>query len=251
MGEIPGQSLHQAATASTGRGRQAGSRQAGDRQANHRHPGADQVTGLWDVRHRDPGVDGLPGDLLSQMDGGALPSGIERRLPRRAEVLWSRLKGEADLPPAQAAGALLAPPFSTQALLVTKPQRGRPQIAYAGSEISWLGPAGVGPAVADSRPSAPIPQRLAALALAAIAAGAPRHLDSDFDPDTAGLRPGILFRAVALPLAADPASGLSGLAVAVLSWRKLLSQQETDALHSELQAAIGWLGSTGRSGPAR
>jgi hypothetical protein len=90
-----------------------------------------------------------------------------------------------------------------------------------------------------------------ALALAAVAAGEPRHLDSDFDPDTGGARPGILFRAVALPLAADAESGLAGLAVAVLSWRKLLSQDETDALHSELQAAISWLGATGRSGPDR
>lgn len=207
--------------------------------------------GLWQVRHRDSVTDGLPDELLSQMGTGEPLSGIERRLPRRAEVLWNRLRGGAPLPGADAAGVLLAPPFSTQALLVTKPLSGRPQIAYAGSEVSWLGPASVGPAMADSRPTAPIPHRLAALALAAIAAGGPKHLDSDFDPDTAGPKPGVLFRAVALPLAADPGSGLSGLAVAVLSWRKLLSQDETDALHSELQHAIAWLGSTGRSGPDR
>lgn len=236
MGELPGQSLHGA----------SGAAATEDRKAD-----TGPMAGLWQVRRRDSVTDGLPADLLSQMGTGEVLSGIERRLPRRAEVLWNRLRGDADLPPAQAAGALLAPPFSTQALLVTKPQRGRPQIAYAGSEISWLGPASVGPAVADSRPSAPIPYRLAALAMAAIAAGAPRHLDSDFDPDTAGPRPGILFRAVALPLAPDPASGISGLAIAILSWRKLLSQHETDALHSELQAAISWLGSTSRGGPER
>lgn len=213
--------------------------------------GAPPMGGLWQVRRRDAVTDGLPDDLLSQMGTGEPLSGIERRLPRRAEVLWNRLRGDAALPSADAAGALLAPPFSTQALLVTKPLSGRPQIAYAGSEVSWLGPASVGPAMADSRPTAPIPHRLAALALAAIAAGGPKHLDSDFDPDMAGPKPGILFRAVALPLAADPASGLSGLAVAVLSWRKLLSQDETDALHSELQHAIAWLGSTGRAGPER
>jgi hypothetical protein len=106
-------------------------------------------------------------------------------------------------------------------------------------------------AVADSRPTASIPHRLAALAMASIAARKPLHLDSDFDPDTPGPRPGTLFRAVALPLAADPASGLAGMAVAVLSWRKLLSQAETDALHSELQAAISWIGTTGRSGQDR
>lgn len=235
MGDIPGQSLHHRPAAP-----------AADDQS-----GANPSAGLWQVRHRASVAPGLPGDLLSQMGTGEPLSGIERRLPRRAEVLWDRLRGEADLPPAEAAGALLGPPFSTQAMLVTKPLRGRPQIAYAGSEVGWLGPASVGPAVADSRPTAPIPYRLTALAMAAIAAGAPRHLDSDFDPDIAGPRTGILFRAVALPLAADPDSGLAGLAVAVLSWRKLLSQEETDALHSELQSAIAWLGSTGRAGPDR
>jgi len=232
MGEIPGQSLHGQPTEAEA-------------------VGVGPMAGLWHVRRRDAVVDGLPGDLLSQMGTGEVLSGIERRLPRRAEVLWNRLRGDADLPPAEAAGALLAPPFSTQALLVTKPMRGRPQIAFSGSEVAWLGPAAVGAAVADSRPSAPIPYRLAALAMAAMAAGAPRHLDSDFDPDTPGPQTGILFRAVALPLAPDPASGLAGLAVAVLSWRKLLSQDETDALHSELKAAISWLGSTGRAGPER
>lgn len=236
MGQIPGQSLHDRPSGAPPAEAPAG-------------PGP--LAGPWTVRRRDSAIDGLPADLLSPMGSGEVLMGIERRLPRRAEVLWNRLRGEADLPPAEAAGALLAPPFSTQALLITRPLRGRPHIAYAGSEVSWLGPADIGPALADSRPSAAIPSRLAALALAAIAAGEPRHLDSDFDPDTAGPRPGILFRAVALPLKPEPASGLAGLAVAVLSWRKLLSQDETDALHSELQAAISWLGATGRGGADR
>jgi hypothetical protein len=93
-----------------------------------------------------------------------------------------------------------------------------------------------------------VPNRLAALGLAAIAAGRPLHLDSDFDPDTGQTRSAVLFRAVALPLEADAGSGLSGLAVVVLSWRKLLSARETDALHAELQAAVSWLGSTGPMG---
>jgi len=237
MGQVPGESLHGRPPAAAA--------------LNEGFDAVNAAAGPWELQRRDAVADGLPGDLLSQMGNGELLSGIERRLPRRAEVLWNRLREDAALPPAEAAGVLLAAPFSTQALLVTKPVRGRPQIAFAGSDISWLGPASVGPAFADSRPSAPIPHRLVALALAAVAAGEPRHLDSDFDPDTGGARPGILFRAVALPLAADAESGLAGLAVAVLSWRKLLSQDETDALHSELQAAISWLGATGRSGPDR
>lgn len=242
MGETAGHSLHQ---------RQPEGRTEDRPTGPDAVAGPDPLAGLWQVRHRSNAAGGPAGDLLSQMGMGEPLPGVERRLPRRAEVLWNRLRGEADMPPAGAAGALLAPPFSTQALLVTKPVRGRPEIAYAGSEVSWLGPAGVGPAHADSRPTAAIPCRLAALALAAIAAGAPRHLDSDFDPDTAGPKPGILFRAVALPLAADPAGDLAGLAVAVLSWRKLLSQAETEALHGELKSAIAWLGSTGRGDLAR
>jgi hypothetical protein len=236
MGNIPGQSLHE-------RPRAATVVQEGPRTGSTPTP--------WQFRPRAPVVAGPSAGLLSQMDGAALPMGIERRLPRRAEQLWNQLRGEAEMPAAEAAAALLAPPFSTQALLVTRPVRGRPQIAFAGGDISWLGPADIGPATGDSRPTAPIPQRLVALSLAAIATGAPRHLDSDFDPDTTGPSPGVLFRAVALPLSADRASGLGGLAVAVLSWRKLLSKDETDALHSELQAAISWLGSTGPEGSKR
>lgn len=205
----------------------------------------------WQVRPRDAASAGLPDALLSQMAGEEVLAGIERRLPRRAEVLWNRLRADADLPPAQAAAALLAPPFSTQSLLLTKPVRGRPQIAFAGADLSDLSPVGVGPAHAVSKATAPVPHRLAALALSAIAAGRPLHLDSDFDPDTAGPRPAVLFRAVGLPLAPEAGSGLSGLAVVVLSWRHLLSAQETDALHAELQAAIGWMGSRGAAGPKR
>jgi hypothetical protein len=202
----------------------------------------------WQMRQRDAMTGGLPGNLLSQMAGEEVLSGIERRLPRRAELLWNRLRAESDLPPARAAGALLAAPFSTQALLVTKPVRGRPQIAFAGADIGGLGPVGIGPAVADSKATAPVPNRLAALGLAAIAARRPQHLDSDFDPDLGANRSAVLFRAVALPLEADAGSGLSGLAVVVLSWRKLLSAQETDALHAELQAAVSWLGSAQAAG---
>lgn len=207
---------------------------------------------LWQMRQRNAATGGLPETILSQMAGEAALSGIERRLPRRAEQLWNRLRSQADLPPACAAGALLAAPFATQALLVTKPVRGQPQIAFAGADIGGdlgcPGAAAVGPAFADSRPTAPVPHRLAALGLSAIAAGHPLHLDSDFDPDTGGARSAVLFRAVALPLEADAGSGLSGLAVVVVSWRRLLSANETDALHAELQAAISWIGTAGPAG---
>lgn len=232
MGEEPGQSL------------KGGVRPA----ARSGGRGPSGLPDPWTVRPRDGAPDGLSTLLAVPVAFDELPMGIERRLPRRAEVLWNRLRGDEALPPAAAAAALLAPPFSTQALLVTKPARGRPQIAYAGSDMPHLGVVGIGAAVADARPSAPIAPRLVALALSAIAAGAPKHLDSDFDPDIPGPQPGILFRAVALPLAPDAADGLAGLAVAVLSWRKLLSAAETAALHSELRAAVSWMGSTTRGG---
>ncbi len=256
MGTIPGQSLHERPLHE----RPLHERPLHDGPLHDRSPATPvaqeaprPVFALtpWQFRPRAPAPAGPSAGLLSQTDGAALPIGIERRLPRRAEHLWNRLRGEADMPAAEAAAALLAPPFSTQAMLVTQRLRGRPQIAFAGGDISGLGPADIGPATGDSRSTAPIPQRLVALSLAAIAAGAPRHLDSDFDPDTKGPSPGVLFRAIALPLSADRASGLRGLAVAVLSWRKLLSKDETDALHSELQAAIQWLGTTGPEGHRR
>lgn len=232
MGEEPGQSLTRAVRPA----------------ARSRASGASALPAPWTFRPRAGAADGLVSLLAVPMAPDEMPVGIERRLPRRAEVLWNRLRGEDSLPPAAAAGALLAAPFSTQALLVTKPVHGRPQIAFSGSDMPRLGPAAIGPAAADARPTAPIAARLVALALSAIAAGAPKHLDSDFDPDTAGPQPGILFRAVALPLAPDGADGLAGLAVAVLSWRKLLSAAETAALHSELRAAVGWMGSATRGG---
>jgi hypothetical protein len=234
MGDVPGQSLHAPPTPA--------------RPTEHR---ADAPGGPWSVRRRASPFSGLAADLVVHTTASDLPTGLERRLPRRAEQLWHRLRGDGPLPPAEAAAALLAPPFATCALLVTRPARGQPQVAYAGSEIGLLGRAAVGPAVADARPTAPIPGRLVALSLAAIAGGKPEHLDSDFDPDTPGPAPGILFRAVALPLAADASSGLAGLAVAVLSWRKLLSRAQTDALHSELRAAMGWLGSACSPGDRR
>lgn len=206
-------------------------------------PARTTFPGPWQVRRRPAPSDGSPAAVMTLPVAPDMPTGIERRLPRRAELLWNRLRGEAPLPPADAAGALLAPPFATMAILVTRPLHGGPQIAYGGSEIGSLGPVSIGPARADPRPQAPVPDRLVALALAAIACGQPQHLDSDFDPDTAAPGPGLLFRAVALPLAPDPASRLEGLAVAILSWRKLLSPAETEALHLELRTAMAWLGS--------
>lgn len=205
----------------------------------------------------------LPEDLLSAPgsapDFAALPgagaepiAGIERRLSNRAESLWTRLCGHGRLPPQAAAQALLARPFAAQAMLVEKGGDG-PVIVSVGTDLLRMafarpGPVAGAPCATDA--ALGIGERLAALALDSIAAGRPLHLDSDFDPDIApgpgGARRALLFRAVALPFAPDPGGGLQGLAVALLSWRALLSDRETEALHRELHAAIAWMGRNSR-----
>ncbi len=182
--------------------------------------------------------------------GGLAPAGIERRLPNRAEALWMRLRGgDRGMPPAAAAEALLAPPFAAQALLVELPDGGEACVTRSGADLVDMGFAGPGPVAPGSRADDAglgVGARMAALALAAATAGHPLHLDSDFDPDIGGPRPAILFRAVALPFAPEPGSGLAGLAVALLSWRRLLSADETAELHRELRAAIDWMGRNSR-----
>lgn len=172
------------------------------------------------------------------------PTGIERRLSNRAEALWNRLRGERRLPPQSGVAALLSPPFGAQAMLVALGRDGRAIVQDAGVELQRMGfvpdAAATCHSPADARLG--VGERAVALALQAIAAQRPQHLDSDFDPDIGGARPAILFRAVALPFAPADGSGLSGLAIALVSWRTLLSERETADLHRELRAAIAWMG---------
>jgi hypothetical protein len=203
--------------------------------------GAPPEPSPWMRRPGPPAGAGLP-DLAFLIPGEPeLPCGIERRLPRRAEALWNRLRAGDGLPPAGAAGRLLATPFAAQSLLLARPTPGaEAEIAYCGADLAALADAGADGLRPDPAPGASVPARLAALALEAIAAGAPRYLDSDLDPDLPRQRPPLLFRAVALPLAPGPGAA-GGSAMAVVSWRRLLSPAETADLHRELAAAIGWL----------
>ncbi|TPE59214.1 hypothetical protein FJQ54_14210 [Sandaracinobacter neustonicus] len=182
--------------------------------------------------------------------GEAPPSGIERRLSNRAQALWMRLRGERRLPSADGATALLAPPFAAQAMRVERSRGGLVTIREVGAELLRMQFAHEGTAMNMAASSANatlgVGERAVALALEAIAAGQPLHLDSDFDPDIGGPRPAILFRAVALPFAPEAGQGLTGVAVALISWRTLLSQAETDDLHRELGAAIAWLANNSR-----
>lgn len=194
-------------------------------------------------------------DALAIPRAGAEPiTGIERRLSNRAEALWTRLRGTGRLPPQAAAQALLARPFAAQAMLVEKGpgEKGgghEIRIASVGTDLLRMDFARPGPVAGDGHASDAalgIGDRLVALALDSMAAGRPLHLDSDFDPDIGGGQRALLFRAVALPFAPDPDCKLGGLAVALLSWRHLLSDRETEALHRELRAAVAWMGQTGR-----
>jgi hypothetical protein len=192
----------------------------------------------WSARPRFSDV------LDGSIGRAAAPTqGLERRLPRRAERLWAELAGEGALPPAAAAEALLAPPFAGLAMLVSVSRERRLRLLHAGEQLAQLG---VGPGPIRPCPStaagAAVADRLGGLALEAVEAGSPQHMDSDYEADVGGGPPGLLLRAVALPLAPVAARREAGLAVVVVSWRTLLSSAETADLHRELRAAMLWLG---------
>lgn len=176
--------------------------------------------------------------------------GIGRRLARRAEALWDSLRGTAPMPDASASAALLGPPFSGFALLLTMPPPAAsahsaapalPHVYFVGEALAALSIVFKGPVVPDGRASAPLAARLAALAEQAVAKAAPVSFDSEGTParSGAGCNTPLLMRAIALPLATAGEAGATD--VIIVSWRELLSPDETDALHRELAAAIGWM----------
>ncbi len=184
-----------------------------------------------------------------------IPIGLERRLVRRAEARWASLLDKDSLPPANAATTLLAPPFANRAMRIRFPALAMQEllsnaklsgmlarISDVGEAIPTLCVVPENPVSADPHPTAPLARRLVALAATALRTGAACHLDSDEagpDAPLIGGRPHLLLRAVALPLAVDTDGVPSAIVIA--SWRKLLSQDETAALHRELAAAISWM----------
>lgn len=190
-----------------------------------------------------PAAVGGAGDLP------ASPVSVERRLVHRAERLWEELRAGAAMPAALAAAPLLGGMFAANAFLLTFPPVDVAAGADAAPDVAVV--AHVGPAVRDLglilpgpvRPSPALEDsldcRLAALGWRAVATGRPQRFSSESHPE--GREPGsppMLLRAVALPVAAG---GCSGAAIVILSWRKLLSPDETAALHRELAAAIHWM----------
>ncbi|MFN7175728.1 MAG: hypothetical protein ACK4MX_02440 [Thermaurantiacus sp.] len=183
-------------------------------------------------------------------------AGVERRLVRRAEAVWDSLCLGAALPPASAAGALLAAPFATHAVMFAFPPHpaGRqsvlPRIVHCGEAMAELGISEPGPVAPDGSSTASPASQLAMLAARAVAMREPMVLErdsltlvdhgSDASPDRD--MGSLLLRAVALPFAAEAGSG--PLVVTIASWRRLLSMAEAESLASELRAAVAALRAT-------
>ena len=203
------------------------------------------------VSSRPGGGERNPADLW--LSGGVSPAAtdptaVERRLVRRAEVLWARLAGDQPLPPAFLADELLRPPFRSQALVLEMPINAPARISFVGETLSRLTNLSPG-ADSDAEIATRLGTRLVALARRAATLREAVHYDSDKERAQAaadGEDTQLLMRAIALPL-----SGVCGYrpegetpgttAVVIASWRKLLSAEETRALHRELAAAIDWM----------
>ncbi|MCG2841689.1 hypothetical protein L6Q21_11925 [Sandaracinobacter sp. RS1-74] len=202
----------------------------------------------------DPAVKPAAGAGVRPAPVGEAPSGVERRLVRRAELLWAKLAGELPMPAADRVGELLRPPFAAQALLLEMPAGGLATLGFVGDSLALI--AGLSPGILPE-PSglSRVGARLVALGRKAAALGQPCLYDSDDAEAADGERADgqLLMRAIALPLSGvlQPGGGLFGRAdrglapgasvAVVASWRKLLSAEETNALHRELAAAIEWM----------
>lgn len=195
----------------------------------------------------DPGVGRAPdlaaGPALAPRPapGASEPASVERRLVRRAEALWARLAGDAPLPCAEQAEELLRQPFAAQSLLVEMPAGAPATVAFVGDSLALL--AGLGPGPAEENGVAShLGARLVGIARRAAMLGEPCHYDSDRErASTDGADSQLLMRAIALPLSGVRGAAQGATAVVVASWRKLLSAEETRALHRELAAAIDWM----------
>lgn len=202
------------------------------------------------------GADPLP-------EAPALPlaeQGIERRLARRAETIWVGLAAGGRLPDAGESRRFTRPPFSDHAVLLAFPPHPRdprsplPRVLRVGAAVARLGLCQTGCIAPDERGEAPPAARIAALAAHAVAIGEPVRFEQDAPEALAPTSPcpaastfaTLLLRAIALPFAASPPAG--PLAVVILSWRRLLSDDEAARLSQQLRDALDALrGSIERS----
>lgn len=192
----------------------------------------------WEVRHH---VEIPPRESLPRGGGGAtIAFGLERRLPRRAETMWEQLATDGGLPPAHATAPFQRPPFGGNAMQLRACLAGATRIETIGEGLQSITQLARGVYRADDGGVTELGRQIVELARSALAGGMPLRLESErmSQRPSAG-RPHLLLRAVALPFAAD-ATG-ERPAVVVTSWRKLLSAEETAALHRELAAAMDWM----------
>lgn len=211
------------------------------------HPLQQQINARRAVGHgearapADPGGDPFPRrttdyDSFAPLPGGTSaplpPQGVERRLVRRAEALWHRLRGHDALPPASNARVLLTAPFASSAMLFI----GR-RCVYIGADLARLG---VTEAAAEQPPaqsSGPFAAHLAGLAAAAVRKGQPMLFDTSerhIPFHGTGSDGELLARAVALPF--SPSGNRLSSAIVVASWRRILSEEATSAIYAELRA---------------
>lgn len=190
----------------------------------------------WEMRNppRDPVGGERPGS------GAALTFGLERRLPRRAETMWEQLATPPGLPPAAAVAPFLRPPYAGNAMLLRRPMGQPARIETIGEGLQAITHLRRGEYQPDEGGMTALGRQMVELCEQALAAATPQRLESErmSQRPSAG-RPHLLLRAVALPFAPDERGESAGVVIA--SWRKLLSAEETAALHRELAAAMDWM----------
>ncbi len=170
--------------------------------------------------------------------------GLERRLPRRAETMWEQLATHDTPPPESAAAQFLRGDYGANALRLCATGNGDYLLDFIGEGLQSITQLHCGRYLdgchgADQL-ATQIGEELIGLAQAAIRQTTPVRLETERIANR--IHPGhphLLLRAVALPFSASGAAG--PLAVVVASWRKLLSLEETAALHRELTAAMDWI----------
>ncbi len=173
------------------------------------------------------------------------PFGLERRLVRRAEALWTQL-GAGAPPPASEVAALLVPPYGAHAALFTIDSAASPPVpraSFVGEQLLRESILSAGPVLPSTDPTASAAAQCAAIASSSARSGQPLFMDSESSGTGIRVAPGaaaLMMRAVALPFRATDSGGPVPVVV-IVSWRQMLSEADTLALQRELAAAIDWI----------
>lgn len=170
--------------------------------------------------------------------------GLERRLARRAETMWGQLAAANGLPPATAATQFLRGGYAANAMHLHDQADGALCIERIGDGLQSIAHLNCGPYQPNNPDHghmvSPLGRTLLELARAAMVNRLPMRIETErmATRPHAG-QPHLLLRAVALPFQSPNLS--ERMAVVIASWRKLLSAEETAALHRELKSAMDWM----------